>query len=486
MMTMATHPLWNAAEAQAATGGKIAGDWSVTGVSIDSRTVQKGDLFIALKGPSFDGHAFVADALAKGAAAAMVDAKPEGDVAEDRLLLVEDTTEALRDLARAARARSSARVIGVTGSVGKTGVKEMLTMALAGQGRTHATQGNLNNHYGLPLTLARMPRETEYAVLEMGMNHAGELTPLSLLARPHVAIITTIERVHSEYFESTEGIADAKAEIFKGLERNGTAILNQDNDYFGRLRAAAMAQGIDAIVGFGENDEAAAHLDSLQVKTGGSAVRASIMGEALSYSLGLAGRHWAMNSLAVLTAVKAAGAVLAWAAAALKDMHAPKGRGSRHPVKLGDQLLTVVDESYNASPVSMRAALSVLGETEIEKGGRRIAVLGDMLELGADADGRHAALVDAVKKAGIDLVYTAGARMRHLWEALPHETRGGHAASAEQLSPIVTSAVRGGDVVMVKGSAGSRTGAIVDALLALDTNGENGNGPERIRAANGG
>lgn len=467
--------LWTAAEAAAATGGACAGDWRATGVSIDSRTVRAGDLFIALKGPNFDGHAFAAAALVKGAVAAVVADTPAGAIDEARLLRVADTMAALTGLARAARSRSRAKVIAVTGSVGKTGTKEMLRLCLAAQGRTHATEGNLNNHWGLPLTLARLPREAKYAVLEMGMNHAGELTPLSALARPDVAVITTVEAVHSAHFASVEAIADAKAEIFAGLAGGGVAVVNGDSPYFGRLAAAA---GGARVVSFGESPGADVRLLAYRATGTGGAVSAALDGHTMSYTVGAAGRHWALNSLAVLAAVRAAGADPLIAAAALNGMRAPKGRGAAHAVRLGAETFTVIDESYNASPASVRAAFAVLGASP---GARRVAVLGDMLELGADSAARHAALADAVTAAGVDLLYTCGGGMRHLFDAVAQPLRGGHAANSEDLKPMVVGSVRAGDVVMVKGSAGSRMGVVVDALLALDAN---GNGAAK-RAANG-
>lgn len=474
-MTASNDVLWTADEAAAATGGTCTGDWRATGVSIDSRTVREGDLFVALKGPNFDGHAYVADALAKGAVAAVVAEAPAGAADEARLLRVADTMVALSGLARAARARSHAKVIAVTGSVGKTGTKEMLRLCLAAQGRTHATEGNLNNHWGLPLTLARMPRDAKYAVLEMGMNHAGELTPLSVLARPDVAVVTNVEAVHSAHFASVEAIADAKAEIFAGLAGGGVAVLNGDSPYFSRIAAAA---GDARVISFGESTNADVRLLAYGATGTGGAVSIDLGGQALSYTIGAAGRHWALNSLAVLAAVRAAGADPLIAAGALNGMRAPKGRGAGLTVRLGRESFTVVDESYNASPASVRAALDVLGAMPAS---RRVAVLGDMLELGADSAVRHAALADAVAAAGVDLLYTCGENMRHLFDAVAQPLRGGHAANSENLKPMVVGAVRAGDVVVVKGSAGSRMGVVVDALLALDSN---GNGAAK-RAANG-
>lgn len=468
--------LWAAAEAAAATGGEAWGDWAATGVSIDSRTIRPGDLFIALKGPHIDGHDYVAEALEKGAAAVVVSELPEGLGRDAPILLVADTTEALTGLARAARARVQAKVIAVTGSVGKTGTKDMLRLALECQGRTHATEGNLNNHWGLPLTLARMPRDVRFAVLEIGMNHAGELTPLSELARPHVAVITTIEAVHSAHFADVEAIADAKAEIFAGLVGGGVVVLNRDNSYFDRLAAAA---GSATVIGFGETMEADVRLQAIQETAEGSTLSVDLRGDGFSYELGVSGRHWALNSLAVLAAVTAVGGDAMIAARALKDMHAPPGRGARHTVKIDDGTFDLIDESYNASPISMSAAFDVLAASGAD---RTVAVLGDMLELGDESEATHIALSVPLNTAGIDLVYTCGRYMQGLFNALPQQTRGGHAANSESLAPMVAGAVRSGDAVMVKGSAGSRMGVVVDVLLALG--GSNGTGAAK-HAANG-
>ncbi|MEO5373252.1 MAG: UDP-N-acetylmuramoylalanyl-D-glutamyl-2,6-diaminopimelate--D-alanyl-D-alanine ligase [Alphaproteobacteria bacterium] len=456
--------LWTAADAAAATGGRNASPWEAMGVSIDSRTVAAGDLFIALVGPSFDGHDFVAAALERGAAAAMVARVPQGMDAA-RLLVVEDTFEGLRALARRARERSNARVIAVTGSVGKTGTKEMLKLCLGQQAATHASEGNLNNHWGLPLSLARMPADTVFAVLEMGMNHAGEIAPLSELARPHVAIITTVEAVHMEFFASTAAIADAKAEIFAGMDERGVAVLNRDNPHFDRMARAALARGITNIMGFGAHPDSEIRLTDTAISDGGTDVQAWIDEQPVRYRVGVAGRPWAVNSLAVLAAVAAAGGKIRTAAEALVDMTAPKGRGARHLVPVAGGSVEVIDESYNASPVSTAAALATLGATPTGPGGRRLAALGDMLELGERSGDLHADLAAPAQANGIDLVFTAGPQMRRLRDALPETHRGAHADDAGSLAPMVVAAVRPGDVVMVKGSAGSRTGVIVRALL---------------------
>ena len=458
--------LWTSSEARAATGGTlIHPGWEATGVSIDSRTVAAGDLFVAIEGPNHDGHDHVAAALAAGAIAALVSRVPAGLPEGAALLLVKDTLEGLRDLGRAARARSTAKVVAVTGSVGKTGTKEMLGLVLGEQGETHASVGSFNNHWGVPLSLSRLPRGARFAVFELGMNHPGEITPLTRLVRPHVAIITTVEAVHTAFFNSTDDIADAKAEIFLGLEPNGVAVLNRDNRHFRRLAGAAGHAGVETILSFGSHIDASARLLDCGIDPDETAVFALMRDQAVAYRIGVPGLHWAMNSLAVLLAVKSIGADCTRAARKLADMVPPKGRGERHVVKLDGGSFEVIDESYNASPVSMRAAIATLAAARPAKGARRIAVLGDMLELGDTAVTLHAGLAEAVEAWRIDLVFTAGPLMAALNSALPEDKRAGWAASSDEAAPLVKALVRPGDVVMVKGSAGSRMGRIVKTLV---------------------
>ncbi|MFN4309076.1 MAG: UDP-N-acetylmuramoylalanyl-D-glutamyl-2,6-diaminopimelate--D-alanyl-D-alanine ligase [Ferrovibrio sp.] len=466
---MEAFALWTSAEAASATHGNSDGFWTASGVSIDSRSVAFGDLFIALRGPNFDGHVFVADALAKGAAAAMVDRDPETLQPGANLLRVKDTFQALNDLAAAARQRCAAKVIGVTGSVGKTSTKEMLRHVLAEQGATHATTGNLNNHWGVPLTLSRMPVDSRFAVIEMGMNHAGEIRPLSLLSRPHIAIITAVEGVHLENFASIEGIADAKAEIFAGLEPGGIAVMNRDNPHFERVAAAAMAAGAAEVIGFGEHPQAQARLMKYAPHTACSCVAADILGHPMTFKIGAPGRHWVLNALAVLAAAHLVGADLAEAGMALASVTAPKGRGERHTIDWRDGgRIDLIDDSYNASPPSMRAAFSVLAMAKPGAArGRRIAVLGDMLELGPDAEAAHAGLAADLVREQIDLVFASGPLMRALYDALPAPMRGHHAANSAELVQPLRRAIRSGDVLLVKGSLGSRMRLIVDDLLTL-------------------
>jgi len=458
--------LWTSAAASVATGGRTNRDWRATGVSIDSRTIQPGDLFIALKGPTHDGHEHVAKALAAGANAAMVSRVP-GDVpAYAPLLVVNDTMEALQALGRAARTRTGATIIAVTGSAGKTGTKEALKLAFSRQGPTAASAESHNNHWGVPLSLARMPGETAFGVFEIGMNHPGEISPLSALVRPHVAIVTTVEAAHIEFFPSVEAVADAKAEIFDGMAKTGAAVLNRDNPHFARLAAAARAQGLRRILGFGAHPESWARLVDAAPDAAGTAIMADIGFTRVAYRVGIPGRHWVMNSLAVLTAVAAAGANVGAAAAALVALEPAPGRGRRFEADVGGGRVIVIDESYNANPASMRAAIDALAAQRPARGGRRIAVLGDMRELGPDSARYHAALAEPLDKAGVDLVFTAGGDMAHLHEALPASRRGAHAANSKALAPILAAALRPGDVLMVKGSHGSRMDLVIAALAA--------------------
>ena len=465
-------PLWNSTEIANAVGvAAPARTWNVSGVSIDSRTLEKGDLFVALKGPNRDAQAFVANALANGAAGALVAEPPANLNTDAPLLVVKDTQVALEKLGAASRERCEARRIAVTGSVGKTGTKEALKLVLGEQAPTHASVGSYNNLWGVPLTLARMPRDTIYAVFEIGMNHPGELGPLSRQVKPQVAIVTTIEAVHLEFFASVAEIADAKAEIFEGMGTGGVAILNRDNPHFARLAKKAEAAGLARIVGFGADREADARLIDCSLHATCSAVSATIGGQRLDYCIAVPGRHWVINSLAVLAAVQAVGADVGNAAAAFARMTPPKGRGQRHRIEIVGGAFDLIDESYNASPVAMRAALAVLGRATVRDGGRRIAVLGDMRELGAQAPLLHAGLATDIAENNVDLVFCCGPNMAHLHAALPAARRGAHAADSAALLPLVMRAVAPGDVVLVKGSLGSRMAPIVEALQSLANDG---------------
>ena len=467
-----TPPLWTAGEAARATRGRARGQWSARGISIDSRTLVPGDLFVALQGFNSDGHAFAADALVRGAAAALVAAMPAGVPDGAPLLLVADTFEALRALGAAGRGRSPARIVGITGSVGKTSIKEALAHVLHRQAETYASVGSFNNHWGVPLSLARLPRSAAFGVFEMGMNHAGEITPLTRLVRPHVAAITTVEPAHIEHFASVDEIADAKAEIFDGLEPGGIAVLNRDNIYCERLIAKARNAGADRILTFGRATDADARLIAAVADEAGSQIEADVLGERLSFRIGAPGQHWQTNALCVLACAAAVSADIAAAAAALTDLRPPTGRGQPKTLRLPAGSFQLIDDSYNASPASMRASFQVLGATRPGAGGRRIAALGDMLELGPQSPHLHAGLAAALVEHRIDLVFSAGPMSTHLHDALPASMRGAHAGNSAALAPLVAAQVRAGDVIAVKGSAGSRMRLVVEALLALDQDGQ--------------
>lgn len=465
--------LWTAEEAVLATGGYTTVTWQATGVAIDSRNVTNGDLFIALSGPHYDGHDFVASALENGATAAVVERLPARAKTSSRLLLVKNTRVALHALAYRALARSKATVLAVTGSVGKTSTKEMLKLALKQSGSVHANDGNLNNYLGVPLTLARMPTSTRFVILEMGMSQAGELALLSLFARPDVAIITTVEAVHLAFFGSTLAIADAKSEVFLGMsqKQGGVAILNRDNPHFGRLLQHATAAGVPYIYSFGSHQESTMRLLDYTIIEEGTVVKARILQRDITYLLGIHGHHAALNSLAVLATVKAVGARTQPAIDAMVNMRALAGHGAHQRLTLrrdGGNIV-VIDESYNASPAAVIAALAVLGARQLGPGGRRIAVLGDMLELGVDGIVLHTMLVSTLYKSDVDLVFTTGPLMKHLYEALPLEKRGGHAATSTELAEQVVTAVRSGDIVLVKGSSNNKMNTIVTALQAISS-----------------
>jgi UDP-N-acetylmuramoyl-tripeptide--D-alanyl-D-alanine ligase len=458
-------PLWTLSEIVAATKGAILGarEAPVTGFSIDTRSLGKGDGFVAIRGPNRDGHAFVAAALDQGAACAVVDGTfPLGD--EERLVRVGETLQALNDLGRAARARAThTKVIAVTGSAGKTGTKEALRLALAPSGSVHASVKSFNNHWGVPLSLANMPKTVTYGVFEIGMNHAGEIDALTRLVRPQIAIVTTVAPVHLGFFRSVEEIADAKAEIFHGLEPGGVAVINRDSPYYERLKAHALEHGA-RIVGFGEAQSAEVRLLGIELEPDGSKVDADILGEALSYRLGAPGRHLVQNSLAVLAAMKLAGADLKRAAAALEGLQAQAGRGARTLIEGPRGRIAIIDESYNANPASMRAALASLGLTPRNEFTRRVAVLGDMLELGPEGAKLHQDLAEFIDGAGVDVVFACGELMGSLYGVLPASRQGAYAKTAEELQPKLLDAVGPGDAIMVKGSLGSRMGPLVEAL----------------------
>jgi UDP-N-acetylmuramoyl-tripeptide--D-alanyl-D-alanine ligase len=461
--------LWTVDELLTATGGTLHGKVTqpLAAVSIDSRTVQAGDIFIAIKGDRHDGHDFVASALKAGAGLGLVSrVTPEMTAAGPVLEVSEDPLRGLENMGRAARARTHGQIVAITGSVGKTSTKEMLRVALSASGETHASAASFNNHWGVPLTLARMPRETAFGVFEIGMNHAGEITPLVAMVKPHVAIITTIAASHLGNFPSLDGIADAKAEIFTGIVPGGHAVISRDTMYFDRLAAAARACGITSIVSFGKHPEADVRIERVVLHAECCCITASIFGETVIYKLGMPGEHMAVNSLSVLAAAKLAGADLARAALALASAQPAKGRGVRERLRMDDGELMLIDESYNANPASVGAALALLGASQPGWRGRRIAVLGDMLELGEKGPELHAGLLEPMDAAKVDVLYAAGPLMANLWDRVPSERRGAYAATSEGLRDAVLSGLRAGDVVMIKGSLGSRMGPLVEAIRA--------------------
>ncbi len=466
---MSARALWTVDDMAAAMGAERQGALpaTISGLSIDSRSIGAGEAFFALADRR-DGHEFVAAALAAKAGLAVVAADRRAAIPQDApLLVVPDVLAALRALAAAARARTHAKVIGVTGSVGKTSTKEALRLALSKDGETHASVASYNNHWGVPLSLARCPASAQYAVLEMGMNHAGEIEPLSLLARPHVAIVTAIAPVHLEFFGTLTKIADAKAEIFLGLEKDGVAVINRDVAQFAHLKRRASEAGVARIVSFGERAKADARLLKCALHADCSTVQADILGHELTYKIGAPGRHLVHNSLAVLATVVLVGADLALAALALAEFKPAFGRGTRIEIELPGGTALVIDDSYNANPASVAASLSLLGQTPIGPRGRRIAVLGDMLELGPRGRALHRGLLDAVLANSVDLVFCCGPLMKALWQALPAGRRGGYAGDSAALEPQVLSAIRAGDAVIVKGSLGSRMAPVVKALQGL-------------------
>ncbi|MEM1129707.1 MAG: UDP-N-acetylmuramoyl-tripeptide--D-alanyl-D-alanine ligase [Pseudomonadota bacterium] len=457
-------PLWTAADAAAATGGTAQGDWAATSLSIDSREIDTGALFIALKDQR-DGHDFVADALGKGAAAALVSRVPEGVPDNAPLLIVPDVQAGLEALGRVGRARTRAKVIAVTGSVGKTSTKEMLRTMLGAQGHVHAAERSFNNHWGVPLTLARCPAMADYAVIEIGMNHPGEIAPLAAMAAPHVAMVTTVAPAHLEAFENLTGIAREKASIFTGLVAGGTAVLNADLDTTPILRGVADAQGV-RVWPFGTGQDCIGRLVTCALHADGVELLAQIGGETVMVTLQAPGRHLAMNAVGALTAAAAAGAGIGASAAALADWLPPEGRGTREVVRLaGGASFELVDDSYNANPTSLAAALEVLAAAA--PAGRRVAIVGDMLELGPEEAALHAGIADLPSVAALDLVHCVGPRAQALMAALPQAKRGRWAARAKDMAEDAPALVADGDLVLVKGSNGSRVSEVASALRRL-------------------
>ena len=467
--------LWTAAEAAAATGGQTTTDWQATGVSIDTRTLAKGDLFVALKDVR-DGHEFVAQALEKGAAAALVTHRPDGVSKDAPLLIVPDVLAGLVALGAAARARTDARVAAITGSVGKTSTKEMLRAALEGQGHIHASVASYNNHWGVPLTLARMPAKTTFAIIEIGMNHPGEIAPLARQARPHVAMITTVAAAHLEAFDNIDGIAHEKASICEGLEENGTAVLNADINQYAILEAAANTAGATT-VSFGTDLSHAYHLTDIRSQNGTTVATCRLGTHDAMLKVASEGQHFALNGLGVLAVAEALGADPAQSLCGLATWAPPAGRGARETIVLDPvetQLtLTLLDDAYNANPTSMAAALNVLGGTEVADDigrigkGRRVAFVGDMKELGPSAEKLHADLATLPAMNDIHVVHCIGPLMRNLFAALPVEKRGLCVDTAAELVPEVRRILDAGDAVLAKGSLSMGLAQIVDAVRKM-------------------
>ncbi|HEY5338808.1 MAG TPA: UDP-N-acetylmuramoyl-tripeptide--D-alanyl-D-alanine ligase [Rhizomicrobium sp.] len=452
--------LWTSDEAEVATLGHASESFSSTGISIDTRSLKAGDLFVALKGDARDGHDFVHAAFEAKASAALVSHKPDGAVGT--VLTVAHVQRGLEDLGRAARARSHAKIIAVTGSAGKTTTKEILRLAFGALGNTHASASSYNNHWGVPLSLASMPRETEYGVFEVGMNHFGELRNLVSFVRPHVALITTIAPAHLEFFGNCEAIADAKSEIFEGILPGGTAIIPADSVYAARLSSRAKQAGVTRVLSFGRKGADAKLLD-VQENEAGMKVESEIMGRRVDFRVGAHGDHIAGNAIGALLCVAAVEGDVLNAAAALSAFSALKGRGARFRVKAKTGTAEVIDESYNANPASMTAALALLGSAKAK---RRIAVLGDMLEMGPDGASHHAALARDVDAARVDLVYANGTQMKSLWDVLPASRRGRYGVASSDIAATIADSLQDGDVVLVKGSLGSRMAVVIDALKA--------------------
>lgn len=440
---------------------------AIRGISINTRTLEKGDVFIAIKGDINDGHDYVKDAFEKGASAAIVDTNACNDSSDWPLIKVKDTMKALEQLGQAARDRCAAKRIGITGSVGKTGTKELLKAGFGAIGRSYASAASHNNHWGVPLSLSGLHPDTDFGIFEMGMNHAGEIAPLTAQVAPHIAIITTIAGVHTEAFEDgIEGIAHEKAEIFSTMAGDGIAILPRDNEYFDLLKSIAAEKGVQKILSFGEHENADARLISCLIAANGSRVKAEILGEEIEYTLGIAGKHIALNSLSVLLSVAVSGGDIKAAAREMGKITPVTGRGTREHIQTSekDNPITLIDESYNASPVAMRASFKVLAMIDPGRGGRRIAVLGDMRELGNRGPQLHKELAIPLQAEGIDLVYTSGPLMKNLHDELPQDMRGRHTEDSAEMAKIVPDVLTPGDVVMVKGSLGSKMKVVVEAL----------------------
>ena len=467
-----TAPIWTSSAAVDATKGLTERPWSATGVSIDTRTLTPGDLFVALR-DARDGHDFVGEAFSRGASAALVERRPDNVAPDAPLLFVKDVLAGLQDMARFARARFRGKLVGVTGSVGKTGTKEMLRTMLSAQGTVHAAEKSFNNHWGVPLTLARMEPAADFAVLEIGMNAPGEIAPLALLARPHVAMITTVAAVHLEAFDDLTGIAKEKASILEGVEQGGAGVLNRDIETYSQLIRTARRLGVSP-VRFGSIGRPEFKLIDARANFNGTSVSASARGERFFFQLGAPGKHLAMNALGALACVDALDADLARGTLALVDWRPPEGRGARWSIATGKEgEILLIDESYNANPAAMAAAFEVLAEEDLtgrvspRSNARRVAFLGDMLELGPEAARFHADLAKSPAFDAITTVHCSGPWMRSLHESLPARQKGEWFPDAQSMAKGVGKLLEAGDVAMVKGSNGSRVGLVVEAIKRM-------------------
>lgn len=469
MIKSPSNSVWSSQEVARALNVDVSGDWYATGISIDSRTINQGDLFIAIKGDATDGHKYVLNAIGNGASAIVISEDIDGLKGDENIIVVDDTLLAMVKLGAYARERTAAKIIGVTGTVGKTSVKEMLASILGDQGQAHYSKGSYNNHWGVPYSLASMHAGSDYGVFEMGMDKAGEITALTTQVKPDIAIITNITPVHMQNFKNLADVANAKSEIFKGLSDDGTAIINIDNECYKQIAEQANKSDVKTILSFGEHKDADARLINIIEASNGSRVTAIIMGIEVEYTIGIAGKHQALNSLAVLLAAKIAGANLDMAIASVKKISAAEGRGTQEKINIGDvsNPITLIDETYNASPAAMNAAFRVMALVDVGRGGRKIAILGDMLELGKNSAKMHEDLALPIKAAGIDLVYTCGSLMKNLHDKLPPEQQGVHKKDSKELAKIVPDILSPGDVVMVKGSKGSKMGAIIEAMREI-------------------
>jgi UDP-N-acetylmuramoyl-tripeptide--D-alanyl-D-alanine ligase len=460
--------LWRSEALVAAIRGRPIGQLPeyLTGISIDTRSITRGEVFFAIKGERFDGHDFATAAVKAGASALVVaeERLPAMGRVNVPLIVVQDVLTALELAGVAARARSKARIIAITGSVGKTTTKAALAKVLGAAGKVHAAERSFNNHWGVPLTLARMPEDCDYAVFEIGMNHANEIRPLVKMVRPHIAIVTGIAAAHLGHFNSLDEIAAAKAEIFEGIERGGHALVNRDDQRWKLLEKAARDAGVEHVWGFGAHNRSTFRLMACELGADRSEVTAKMAGQEISMTIGIPGRHIVQNALAVLGAAYLAGADMKKVAAAMATLKAEPGRGARETLRMREGSFTLIDESYNANPASMRAALELLAASEPGQGGRRIAVLGDMLELGIHSPKLHAGLADVIGKNRPDIVLMAGEEMKALAQAMPQGIEAHHHEDVAGLSKALVAALRPGDVVMIKSSNGIGFSKVVEAL----------------------